>query len=167
MHNNYDLKSKTCLSISVTYNAWKDVFLPIPICLSVNSYPWILQSHKLPQRVLNGEWNCSVDYWGDFRGHLLCNLQTQCAGGEDEQDCGYTTCTHGGFWLHGVCYVITQPENDITFIQAYDICRQINGRPPSFALEQKRKQFVDFVLPKSKLAMYVDVRSITSDMLRM
>ena len=108
-----------------------------------------------------------MEYWADFRDHLLCNLQAQCAAGEDEQNCGYSRCSRGGFWLHGVCYLITQPEHDVTFKQAYDMCRRMHARQPSFASEQKKKQFVDFVLPRSKLAMYVDVRSTTPDVPRM
>ena len=121
------------------------------------------QAPELPQHLSSREWNCSTDYWNDFRDHLLCNLQTQCAGAEDEQNCGYPMCSHGGFWLHGVCFVIKLPEHDISFMQAYDSCRKINGRLPSFASEQKRKRFVDFVLPRSKLAMYMDVRSTMPD----
>nr|KAG5697923.1 hypothetical protein BaRGS_026861 [Batillaria attramentaria] len=48
-----------------------------------------------PEKLPGGTWNCSVPYWDDFKQHFPCDLQPQCANGEDELDCSYTTDTCG------------------------------------------------------------------------
>nr|KAG5710814.1 hypothetical protein BaRGS_026965 [Batillaria attramentaria] len=39
----------------------------------------------VPKQLPDGKWNCSVPHWTQFRPHLTCNLELECAGGEDEQ----------------------------------------------------------------------------------
>jgi hypothetical protein len=38
----------------------------------------------------NGTYNCSVDYYGEFKDLFACDLEHQCAGGEDETGCAFT-----------------------------------------------------------------------------
>nr|KAG5693056.1 hypothetical protein BaRGS_028816 [Batillaria attramentaria] len=48
-----------------------------------------------PEKLASGKWNCSVPHWSDFDLHLLCNLETECAAGEDEAACPYTDTAWG------------------------------------------------------------------------
>nr|KAG5696488.1 hypothetical protein BaRGS_016527 [Batillaria attramentaria] len=45
----------------------------------------------LPEQLPDGTWNCSVPYFGEFRQHFPCDVKPQCAAGEDEVDCPYTS----------------------------------------------------------------------------
>ena len=64
-----------------------------------------MKSSAVPSRLPDGLWNCSEASWPDFQQHLTCNLITECAGGEDEQNCPYTgPCGQGRLtWQHH-CY---------------------------------------------------------------
>ena len=43
--------------------------------------------------------------WSDFQLHFMCNLDTECAGGEDELDCPYTGfCGVHKLTIDGRCY---------------------------------------------------------------
>jgi hypothetical protein len=49
-----------------------------------------------PQLLAKGVFNCSVDFYGEFKHHLHCNLQRECIYGEDET----------GWWRF--CFTILQ-----------------------------------------------------------
>ena len=49
------------------------------------------EDSRLPEQLANGTWNCSVSHWPDFRLHFACNLLWDCAAGEDELGCPYTS----------------------------------------------------------------------------
>ena len=53
-----------------------------------------------------------MPHWADFQQHLQCNLRVECASGEDEAQCPYTTddCGPGRISIDGVCYVYVVPE---------------------------------------------------------
>ena len=59
-----------------------------------------------PLRLPDGTWNCSVANWPDFRHHFPCNLHADCARGEDEEQCPYTSdfCGPGRLTIGGRCY---------------------------------------------------------------
>ena len=59
-----------------------------------------------PLRLPDGTWNCSVANWPDFRHHFPCNLQAECARGEDEEQCPYNSprCGRGRLSVGGRCY---------------------------------------------------------------
>lgn len=59
-----------------------------------------------------------------LRPHLVCNLVSQCVGGEDEEGCGYTRCAPGGFVVNGTCYVLqdTVGNRIKTYMQAKVAC---------------------------------------------
>ena len=62
-----------------------------------------------PLRLPDGTWNCSVANWPDFRHHFPCNLHADCARGEDEEQCPYTSdlCGPGLLTIGGRCYSYT------------------------------------------------------------
>ena len=62
-----------------------------------------------PLQLPDGTWNCSVANWPDFRHHFPCNLHADCARGEDEEQCPYTSdlCGPGLLTIVGRCYSYT------------------------------------------------------------
>ena len=79
----------------------------------------------LPQPLPDGTWNCSVPHWPDFRQHVLCNFKTECAGGEDEAPCPYTTqrCGQGRISIGDSCYIYVAPDHKISWLDADKSCR--------------------------------------------
>ena len=61
---------------------------------------------QMPERFADGTWNCSEEGWVSIRDHFPCNLVVDCVGGEDEQDCPYSSplCGQGEFRLGHSCY---------------------------------------------------------------
>ena len=78
------------------------------------------QLEKLP----GGKWNCSVPHWSDFHQHFPCNLEPECAGGQDEVQCPYTTdtCGQGRLTINGSCYIYVTPSRDVSWNEAAQIC---------------------------------------------
>ena len=79
----------------------------------------------LPQQLPDGSWNCSVPHWPHFRQHFLCNFNTECAGGEDEASCPYTTeaCGPGRISIGDSCYIYRIPLRKISWMDAERLCR--------------------------------------------
>ena len=61
---------------------------------------------ETPEQFANGTWNCSVGFWASFQDHFPCDLAMECARGEDEADCPYSSplCVQGEFFLGHSCY---------------------------------------------------------------
>ncbi|KAL8570215.1 hypothetical protein ACOMHN_029915 [Nucella lapillus] len=79
-----------------------------------------------PHQFADGLWNCSVPFWADFKEHLPCNLQQNCAGGEDEEECPYTTpdCGEGKVEVGGKCYLYIIPSYPIVPEEAMRMCHR-------------------------------------------
>ena len=79
----------------------------------------------LPQRLSDGAWNCSVPHWPLFRPHVQCNLLTECAGGEDEAPCPYSSarCGPGRLSIGPSCYIYVAPAGPTSWQQASENCR--------------------------------------------
>ena len=63
--------------------------------------------------------------WSDFQQHFMCNLNTECAGGEDELDCPYTGhCGQHRLTVGGRCYQYFSPGKTVGFFsnQTINIC---------------------------------------------
>nr|KAG5693055.1 hypothetical protein BaRGS_028815 [Batillaria attramentaria] len=85
-----------------------------------------------PERLDSGLWNCSVPHWPDFELHFLCNLETECAAGEDEATCPYTNsaCGQGRISAgRGYKYAYQWEDNTIAYFAQPDL--RINKEPPS------------------------------------
>ena len=84
----------------------------------------------IPQQLPDGTWNCSVPHWSDFRHHLHCNLMRECAGGEDEVDCGFHSkaCGTGRLAVAGKCYSYIQPGQSLPWNKASDLCQGEGGQ---------------------------------------
>ena len=61
---------------------------------------------EAPQRLSNGLFNCSVDYYWRFQQHLDCNLKVECEDGQDETEhCPFSSpACQGWVALSGKCY---------------------------------------------------------------
>lgn len=103
-----------------------------------------------PLRLPDGTWNCSVANWPDFRHHFPCNLQAECARGEDEEQCPYTSprCGRGRLSVGGRCYYMRSlqrvekqaslsiPEGgyeSVSWKAAEERCRQEGGHLASLS----------------------------------
>ena len=77
-----------------------------------------------------GQWNCSVPYWPDFKDHFVCNLVANCIHGEDEQHCPYTSasCPLTHFRAAGRCFRYVDPDSTLTWNEAGRLCGQGQGR---------------------------------------
>ena len=85
----------------------------------------LLQSPDVPERLTsNNTWNCSVPLWPHFKRHFRCNLRQECFNGEDEVQCPYSSCRHGGVSFHGHCYFIFEPDTRLTWFEARQECRK-------------------------------------------
>ena len=98
-----------------------------------------------PERLPGGSWNCSVRHWPDFRHHFPCDLVPQCAGGEDEARCPYTTrrCGEGRLQAGGRCYAFVtlrqQRRRKIAWTAANARCQRLGGaRLASLETPQER-----------------------------
>ena len=49
------------------------------------------ENSQIPEQLPDGTWNCSVPHWPDFQLHFPCNMLWDCAAGEDERECPYTS----------------------------------------------------------------------------
>lgn len=92
--------------------------------------------HKLP----DGRWNCSVNYWDDFKMHLPCNLRSDCVHSEDEVGCPYSSdlCRIRDFSVAGKCfrYVETNSTYRVSWKQASSDCSKRGARLASLSARE-------------------------------
>ena len=108
-----------------------------------------------PLRLPDGTWNCPVGDWPDFRHHFPCNLHADCARGEDEEQCPYTTdlCGPGLLTIGGRCYSYTwnimtkgylltlrYQNQPITWTAAMEDCRRNGARLVSLGSYQEMSE---------------------------
>ena len=87
-----------------------------------------VQRSQILQRLASGQWNCSVPHWPLFQHHVSCNLDTECAGGEDESHCPYTGhCGQGRLTIADRCYVYVTERQDVSWTRANLACGQLGG----------------------------------------
>ena len=82
----------------------------------------LLQPSEIPEQ-LAGIWNCSVSQWPRFKRHFRCNMRQECANGEDETECPYSHCDHGGVRIDRHCYFYVVNNVGITWLEAQRECR--------------------------------------------
>ncbi|KAK7489227.1 hypothetical protein BaRGS_00019479, partial [Batillaria attramentaria] len=78
-----------------------------------------------PTEVGRGVFNCSVPHFHTFKEHLTCNVATECAGGEDETDCPYTSTECGPGYIDGIskCYKYVDVKKELSWYDAYNECK--------------------------------------------
>ena len=69
-------------------------------------------SSEKPEKLPEGKWNCSVPSGSELLQHFPCNLRADCAAGEDEADCPYTSplCPLGQFHYGHSCYLYVKAD---------------------------------------------------------
>ena len=88
-----------------------------------------------PQRLSNGLFNCSVDYYWRFQQHLDCNLKVECEDGRDETEhCPFSSpACQGWVALRGKCYKYISRETLDRHVQhgeklkAAEYCASMNA----------------------------------------
>ena len=86
------------------------------------------QSPEIPERLpTSPTWNCSVPHWPRFQRHFHCNLRQECVGGEDEVQCPYFPCSHGGVSFQGHCYFLAKSSRRRTWLQGHGDCQRAGG----------------------------------------
>ena len=84
---------------------------------------------QTPEMLANGMWNCSVAVWNSIKDHFPCDLKAQCAGGEDEKGCPYSSplCAPGEFFFGHSCYSYVKNKLDINWTFASVQCQTRGG----------------------------------------
>ena len=90
---------------------------------------------EAPQRLSNGLFNCSVDYYWRFQRHLDCNLKVECEDGRDETEhCPFSSpACQGWIALRGKCYKYISRETVGRHVQhgeklkAAEYCASLNA----------------------------------------
>ena len=91
------------------------------------SFSSLLQSSEIPGRLANNTWNCSVQHWPRFQRHFCCNLRQECVSGEDEVQCPFSPCSHGGVSFAGHCYFTITSNVTATHLEARQECRKVGA----------------------------------------
>ena len=100
--------------------------------------PGVLQASQIPERLEDTTtWNCSVPHWPLFRRHFRCNRRQDCASGEDEVQCPYSPCEHGGVSFQGQCYFIMENYNNANWGLAQEECRKVEAYLASLTTHRK------------------------------
>ena len=111
-----------------------------PLCTEV--YFSFHPKNKVPERLSNGKYNCSVDYYWRFQQHLDCNLQVECEDGRDEAGhCPFSSPACDG-WVasRSKCYGYVSSDNldrsvrneQSTYKKAVKFCASLNASVATF-----------------------------------
>ena len=122
--------------------------------------PHAVQRSQIPQRLASGQWNCSVPHWPLFQHHFSCNLDTECAGGEDESHCPYTGhCGQGRLTIADRCYVYVTERQSVSWIRANLSCGQLGSYLVSLNSPQEWDDVTDVLaMRREPYVMYVGLR---------
>ena len=115
----------------------------------------------LPQKLSDDRWNCSVDYFEDFKGHFLCDLYRDCNEGQDEMTCPYYSpeCPPGSFLAGDICVFVSEPIENLQHFDAQAACNLQGGKLASLKTPARLKAYhlVDKYFPKRASKMYVGI----------
>ena len=82
--------------------------------------------HTVPEKLISGLYNCSVDYYWRFQQHLDCNLKVECEDGRDEAGhCPFSSPACDGWVASGYkCYkqFTFDSKTAISGLRARDTC---------------------------------------------
>ncbi|KAK7461241.1 hypothetical protein BaRGS_00038716 [Batillaria attramentaria] len=128
-------------------------------------FTFFLSSDK-PEKLPTGKWNCSVANFADFSLHFHCNLETECAGGEDEKSCPYTgQCRAGQFQVGDRCYTYTRPPRDVSWNEASVDCTRKGGYLASLNTKEEWDGMVKVIQDKQWMdTLYLGLRRSGSSM---
>ena len=119
-----------------------------------------------PEQLPDGTWNCSVKHWLDFQQHFPCDLVPQCAGGEDEARCPYTSdrCGPGNIDVGGRCYNYVMPRVAITWNDASYACSSSGTILASLESPQEWDDVIGLLRQSDFNLIYVGLKTTASSL---
>lgn len=106
-------------------------------------------SSSVIRQLPNGQWNCSIPKWQEFRDHFPCNLEADCLGSEDEIDCPYTSgrCGLGLLSVDNACHVYVNPgkTTKVSWNTASEDCMRRGARLSSFTTPHEWKSILSYL----------------------
>ena len=115
--------------IKVHFTTHLKVCFELMLCLnSLKSFKMPFSFHpedKVPPKLKNGLYNCSVDYYRRFQPHVDCNMKMECEDGRDETaHCPFSSPQCQGLVAaYYKCYTLFVSESDASDRKARDTCR--------------------------------------------
>ena len=111
-----------------------------------------------------------MPHWPDFQPHLACDQRRDCLGGEDERDCPYRRCRHGGLAITDRCYFPVTPDTALSWIDAQLGCRRYGAHLASLTSPGEWYDVMRWLRTDTDRgggwhnALYVGLASVTSEM---
>ena len=117
----------------------------------------VFQSSQARVANTSNSWNCSVPHWPRFRRHFRCNMRQECANEEDEIQCPYSYCRHGGVRLDGLCFFYVVKDEGISWLEAQRECRLMGANLASLSSFRKWERGYDLVALELAMATWRSV----------
>ena len=116
---------------------------------------------QTPERFASGMWNCSVGSWSSIKDHFPCDLVKECVGGEDEQDCPYSSsqCEPGQFILGHSCYTYVKAREALSWNSASAQCQIRGGQLVSLNGVTEWRKFTNMLQQFGVVRVYTGLRS--------
>ena len=94
---------------------------------------------KVPPKLNNGLYNCSVGYYGRFQPHVDCNMKVECEDGRDETEhCPFSSPECQGLVaLYSKCYRLFVSESQVSGPKAKDTCLKLGYKLASIKTEKE------------------------------
>ncbi|KAL8625090.1 hypothetical protein ACOMHN_030725 [Nucella lapillus] len=119
---------------------------------------------QTPLQTADDTWNCSVPYWGKFRHHLECNLESECSEKEDETHCVYSSPGCGPGFISGrdSCYVYVSAQEAVTWSDASLHCLQRGGLLASLNTQPEWEEVMNVLQHRPNVMIYMGLQSAPS-----
>ena len=104
-----------------------------------------------------------MPHWPLFQHHFSCNLDTECAGGEDESHCPYTGhCGQGRLTIADRCYVYVTEQHHVSWVDASFQCVRRGGYLVSLNTKQEWQDVTSVLdMRRHRAGMCVGLMSAT------
>ena len=119
---------------------------------------------KLPPKLKNGLYNCSVDHYQRFQPHVDCNMKMECEDGRDETEhCPFSSPECQGLVaVYNKCYMLFVSESHVSGPKATDTCRALGYELASIKTEKEVPGILKLLRGRLKSAIFglqCDLRS--------
>ena len=118
--------------------------------------------HKKPARIDfftdTKQFNCSGQYWPQFKQHFPCNLEKDCDGGEDEAECPYMSrqrCGQNYMAVAGTCFFLERGDRLRSWSEAAKSCSRHNHHLPTLNTREEWEEFQRLLDYKKGLVPFV------------
>ena len=134
-----------------------DITKQVDIC-------YLSQPSEIPEQFSSSNtWNCSVPHWPRFQRHFRCNMRQECVSGEDEVQCPYSPCSHGGVRLGRHCYFLAETYTAISWNEAQQKCRKQAAYLASLTSPREWSDVMSWLrlrIPSIKYHVYIGLASV-------